>query len=370
VVILTGVLYFVLPGEVSLNPARMGEPKLLVLGIGTTLGIVVQAVALIRPLLRTGFRFRWRWGWDHRLSEFGGLALWTLGYVGISQIAIVVMTRVATQGAPGGVTIFNYAWLLVQLPYGVIGFSLLTAILPRMSAAAADGDTKAVVDDLSFGSRVCAVILGPISGLMTVLGPQIGLAFFSVGQHTETTGTVDNATRLGLALTSSAFTLLPYTITLLQLRVFYAMKDSRTPTLIMVVMVAVKIPLFYLCPMILEPKAVVYGLTFVNGFGFVIGALVGQIWLRNRLGRLETGRVLWTIGKTVVASAWGAAAALAVIKGTRWLFSEASRPALAWPNLVLATLAGGVVTFGLMTVLRLPELRPAAERITRLTRRR
>jgi putative peptidoglycan lipid II flippase len=364
VVICTGLAYLATPGEVTLNPVQMTEPKLLVLGIGTTLGIAVQAAVLVPALRRVGFRFRWRWGWDSRLTEFGGLALWTIGYVGVSQIAIVVMTRVATSSDPGGVTIYNYAWLLVQLPYGVIGFSLLTAILPRMSAAAADGDHKAVVDDLSFGSRVCAVILGPISGLMTILGPQIGVALFSLGQGG------DDATRLGLALTTSAFGLLPYTITLLQLRVFYAMTDSRTPTLIMVGMVAVKIPLFYLCPVLLPSQAVVYGLTFVNAFGFVAGALFGQLWLRNRLGRLATGRVLWTIGKSVVATAWGAAAALAVIKGTRALFPDASRAALAWPNLIIATIVGGAITFWLLTLLRLPELRPAAEKITRLIKRR
>ena len=42
VVVLAVLAVFVaLPGRISLDPVRMGEPKLLVLGVGTTLGIVV-----------------------------------------------------------------------------------------------------------------------------------------------------------------------------------------------------------------------------------------------------------------------------------------------------------------------------------------
>ena len=48
-VVVLGVLgvYALMPGEISLDPVRMGDPKLLVLGIGTTLGIVVQALVLL-----------------------------------------------------------------------------------------------------------------------------------------------------------------------------------------------------------------------------------------------------------------------------------------------------------------------------------
>ncbi|MFD1050561.1 lipid II flippase MurJ, partial [Kibdelosporangium lantanae] len=141
VVILTIGLYWVLPGDIA-DPVRITDPKILVLGIGTTLGIVVQSVMLLPALRRTGFRFRWNWGFDARLKEFGGLALWVLGYVAISQIALIIQNRVLTAAATGGVAIYSNAWLLFQLPYGVIGVSLLTAIMPRLSRAAADGDHR------------------------------------------------------------------------------------------------------------------------------------------------------------------------------------------------------------------------------------
>ena len=114
VVMVTIGVYWVVPGEISTNPVRMGDAKLLVLGIGVTLGIVVQSLMLIPALRRSGFRFRWNWGFDERLKEFGGLGLWILGYVAVSQIGLIISTRVLTAGAAGGASIYSNAWLLFQ----------------------------------------------------------------------------------------------------------------------------------------------------------------------------------------------------------------------------------------------------------------
>lgn len=356
-------LYAVLPGEISLDPVRMGEAKLLVLGLGIPLGIAAQLLALVPALRRTGFSFRWRWGWDRRLAEFGGLAAWVVCYTLLGQVGLSAVTNAATSGAAGGAAIYSSAWLLLQFPYGVIGVSLLTVIMPRMSGAAADGNYPAVIDDLALGSRLSIVLLGPLCALMTVLGPQIGLALYSIGNAGA------DATRLGLAVTASAFGVLPYAIVMLQLRVFYAMKDARTPTLIMLIMTAVKVPLSYLCPQVLEPRAVVYGLTFVNSFTFVVGVVVGDLWLRSRLGRLGTRQVLRTLVKTLVAATWGGAAALAIAVLLRAALGPDSIAA-AWLSLIFGALAGGVVTFGLMTVLRVRETGAVVNRITRLVKRR
>ena len=41
------VIYYATPGEITLDPVRMSDPKLLVLGVGVTLGVVVQALSLV-----------------------------------------------------------------------------------------------------------------------------------------------------------------------------------------------------------------------------------------------------------------------------------------------------------------------------------
>ena len=54
---------------------------------------------------------------------------------------------------------FTNADLLFQMPYGILVVSLLTAMMPRLSRAAARGDDDAVVADLGLGARLSAVAL-------------------------------------------------------------------------------------------------------------------------------------------------------------------------------------------------------------------
>jgi len=365
IVMLTIGVFALVPGEISLNPVRMGDTKLLVLGIGVTLGIAVQAFVLLPALRRIGFRFRWNWGIDERLREFGGLALWIVGYVAVSQIGLVFTTRVLTAGASGGAAIYANAWLLFQLPYGVIGVSLLTAIMPRLSRAAADGDTGKLVDDLSLAGRLSTVMLVPLSAVLTIAGSAVGVALFNYGN-----ADVADARRLGDALAFSAFGILPYALVMLQLRVFYAMKDARTPTLIMIVMTLVKIPLLYLCSDQLKPEHVVIGVLLVNSLTFVVGAVLGQMWLWVRLGRLGSMRVVKVIAQSVVAGVAGILAGFGVGLLVGLVLPDGFPvTGEAWLLLIIESLVTLVVAFGLLAVFRVPELNPAWQRITRLVRR-
>ncbi|WP_020663704.1 murein biosynthesis integral membrane protein MurJ [Amycolatopsis benzoatilytica] len=361
VVIFVILVIWVLPGSIDEKSPSLTDPKLLILGLGVTGGIAAQSLMLIPPLLRSGFRPRWRWGLDSRMKEFGGLALWVVGYVGVSQVGLTITTRVLTKGAQGSVTAYNYAWLLFQLPYGVLGVSLLTAIMPRLSRAAADGDTKKLVADLSYASRISTVTLVPISAVMTIVGTSMGVALFALGK-----GDQSNAERLGQALAISAFALLPYALVMLQMRVFYAMKDARTPTLIMIVMTVVKIPLLFLCPMLLSPGNVVLGVMMVNALTYVVGAMLGQVWLWVTLGNLRSKRVIGVILFTVVASVLGVGAAWLVgliVPSSLGLIGQ------AWVKLFLQGFVGIAVSFGVLMALKVEELRPVTSRFTRLIKR-
>ncbi|WP_236594593.1 MULTISPECIES: murein biosynthesis integral membrane protein MurJ [Saccharothrix] len=364
VVIVTLGVYWLMPGEISLDPVRMGEPKLLVLGLGTMLGVALQASVLVPALRRTGFRFRWRWGWDRRLSEFGGLAFWVLLYVALGFASMVVLTKVATH-YDGAITVYNMQWLIAQVPYGVLGVSLLTALMPKMSRAAAAHDTDALVGDLAFGNRMSSILLMPFSALMTVSGVSIGLALFAHGRSG-----VDGGESIGTALALSAFGLVPYAITLLQLRVFYALKDARTPTIIQGIIVVARIALLYGFLAISPPDKLAVGVSIAMSLSFVVGALVGQLWLRLRLGRLRTGYTAWTICLTVVASAiaFGAATGLAWL-AVRVLGIE-SRVAGAWVEVVIQTIVGLPLSFLLLALFRVPEVKPALGKISRLVGRR
>ncbi|MCX2730231.1 murein biosynthesis integral membrane protein MurJ [Saccharopolyspora sp. NFXS83] len=360
VVLATAGVFVLLPGTISLDPVRMGEPKLLVLGIGTALGIVAQSLVVAVALRRTGFRYRWRWGWDHRLGEFASLAGWVVLYTLISQLGMIVTTRVGAQGTEGSVATFTYAWLLSQVPYGVLGVSLLTALMPRISRSATDPDSREFVSDLSLGTRMSAVLLLPISALMLVAGGSLGIAFFSLGNNG-----IAAADRLGATIGVCALGIVPFAITMLQLRAFYAMKDARTPTIINLIMVGFRTALCYLFLATTDPQDLVVGVALAMSLSFVVGALVGQFWLSARVGGIRTRRtglsILRALAVTAVACccAVAADAAISAALGTTGVIAG------AWLTLVVDGVVVLAVSFGGLLLVKAPEMEPVRAALQR-----
>jgi len=302
VAILTLGLYLVVPGELSINPVEMGNAKLLVLGVGTTLGVVAQAAVLFSAIRAQRVSLRPLWGIDARLKRFGMMALAMVLYVLISQVGLIVGNQIASAAAASGPAIYNYTWLVLMLPFGIIGVTVLTVVMPRLSRNAAADNGPAVLADLSLATRLTMVTLIPIVAMMTVGGPAIGSALFAYGNF----GEVD-AGFLGMAITLSAFTLLPSALVLLQLRVFYAREEPWTPIVLIIVITAVKIAASLAAPHVTDNPDLVAGyLGLANGLGFLAGATVGYFLLRARLnppgGRLISFDVVRTILVTITAS--------------------------------------------------------------------
>jgi len=305
VALATLCVYLAVPGELSIDPVRMGNTKLLVLGVGTTLGVFAQTAVLLMALRREHISLRPLWGIDERLKRFGAMAAAMVLYVLISQLGLVVGNQIASTAAASGPAIYNYTWLVLMLPFGIIGVTVLTVVMPRLSRNAAADDTGAVLADLSLATRLTLVTLIPIVAFMTVGGPAIGTALFAYGHF----GQVD-AGYLGAAIALSAFTLIPYGLVLLQLRVFYAREQPWTPIVIILVITAVKIGGSLLVPHLTGDAQLVAGLLgLANGVGFLAGAIVGYVLLRRTLlpagghlvGVREARNVLVTVAASLLA---------------------------------------------------------------------
>jgi putative peptidoglycan lipid II flippase len=302
VAIVTLGVYLAVPGELSLDPVRMGNPRLLVLGIGTTGGVIAQTAVLLAAIGRERISLRPLWGLDDRLKRFGAMAAAMVLYVLISQVGLVITNQIASAAAASGPAIYNYTWLVLMLPFGMIGVTVLTVVMPRLSRNAAAADTTAVLADLSLATRLQMITLIPVVAAMTVGGPALGSALFAYGKF----GDVD-AGYLGAAIALSAFTLIPYALVLLQLRVFYAREQPWTPIVIIVVITTVKIAASLLAPHISDNRDLVAGyLGAANGLGFLAGAVIGHALLRRALrppgGHLLGPAVVRTILVTVTAS--------------------------------------------------------------------
>ncbi|MFV0532193.1 MAG: murein biosynthesis integral membrane protein MurJ [Cumulibacter sp.] len=301
--------------------AEFSTTEIVLLSLGTTAGIVVQAALLIPSWRKVGFR--WKWRTDFRgvgLGEVRNLMLWMLGYVVVGQIGYIGATNVANYGArshAGMVSQWTYADLLFQLPYGILGVSLLTALMPKLSRAARDDDMPKVKRYLADSTRLTGLGMLPISMACWILAVPLTVLFFDGGQFDG-----DGARYTGLIFAAAAFGLLPYSITLLQLRVFFAVKDARTPTLIMVGIVGLRIVLSLLC-LLLPTYWIAVGLGVAFSLSFVGGAIIGEVVLHRRFGHLGTRAVLLDLGRIAAASLVGVVVATPVYLGTQALFSGA-----------------------------------------------
>jgi putative peptidoglycan lipid II flippase len=354
VVIATGLLFIAASGPGDLTPATITPGQVWLLGIGTTLGIAVQAVVLLPLLPKAGVPLRPQWGLKNTgLREAGTLSVWVIGYVAVSQVGVVVAMRIANEaGRAGGLgsLAFANASLLFQMPYGIIGVALLTALVPRMSRAAARQDIPGVVSDLSLGTRLSALGLLPVTAALCVLGPDLGIVAFARGNTS-----VEEAEAIGAALAVGAFGLLPMAVTLLQLRVFYAMKDARTPTLVQVGMVGVRVPLLLLVPVVTDADHVVSGLMLVTSITYVAGWVIGDLVLRRRLGGLATKETFGPVARMIAVSAVAGGVGWLVLKVTDDLLGSSSAGSLG-KVLIGTVVIGGVALAGLV-VARVPEIR-------------
>lgn len=298
-------IYFLLPSDTKLSPTdtvTITDPQIMLLGLGTTVGVVVQAAIMVPYLRKAGVDLRPLWGLDDRLKQFGGMALAIVTYVAISQVGWIINNRIAAEADGGAPTFYTQAWQLLQVPYGVIGVTLLTAVMPRLSRNAADGDDKAVVKDLTMATKLTMLALVPVIAYFTAFGTLIAPALFAYGDYT-----LDDANILGWTISFSAFTLIPYAIVLLHLRVFYAREEVWTPTFIIAGITVTKITLAFSAPLVAtEPRLVVVLLGAANGMGFVAGAIIGHRLLRRSLGHLGMRSVVktgvWALGASAVAA--------------------------------------------------------------------
>ncbi len=323
VVIGMAATFVFLPGAHPPTAAALTPTQVIVLGLGTTLGIVVQASGLWPVLRRVGFRWRWRWDFRQlRLRELARVGSWMLVYVVVSQLAVVVILKLAQLAADRGAlagqsvpgpAIFNNAFLIFMMAHGIVAVSIITALMPRMAAAAAENRPGDLTYQLSLGTRLTAVILLPATAAYLVLGRPLAVTLFEWRSYSH-----QQALDTGWVIAVAGLGLVPFAISQLQLFAFYAMPDTKTPAVVNLPVVATRIAVDVLLYLALPVAWVAAGLMAGNAVSFVLAAAIGYLLLRRRIGRLGLAQVLATVGRLALAAAIAAVpAGLVVILGVR-----------------------------------------------------
>ncbi|WP_150237170.1 murein biosynthesis integral membrane protein MurJ [Nocardiopsis quinghaiensis] len=355
------------------TPETVTEGQLTLLGAGTAGGMALQALVLFVALTRTGYR--WRPRLDLRGSGLGEAlrsAGWMMLYTLLTQAGLWITTNIANaanvasieQGMDvgAGISAYNLAYQLFQLPYAIIAVSLITVLLPRMSAHADNHDWGAVRADFSRTLRVSAFVLVPTAFAVAMFAEPLSVLAFARGSIA-----VDDAARIGQILAVMSLGLVPFTVFQLMLRVFFAMGDTRTPAMIGLANLAVHSGLALTAYLLLPPNLVVVGVAAGFMVSFLSGLTVAGLVLSRRIGGLDGRHVLGTMLRLHLAVVPSIAAGLGVL----WAFDSYVGPGLAtYVGAPVAGCALGALLFlGSARLLRVPELSAAVELVRGRLRR-
>ncbi|MFF2144886.1 murein biosynthesis integral membrane protein MurJ [Kitasatospora sp. NPDC058190] len=342
-------------------PAKVADitaAQVRLLGIGTTLALALQALALIPYARAAGFRLRPRFDWRGTgLRKSVSAARWTLLFVLANLVASTVVTRLASAADAAlpsdgvGYTAYSYAQQIWMLPQSIVTVSLITVLLPRMSRAATEHRLDDLRADLSRALRVSGVVIVPAAFFFAAFGPQIAQLLFA---H----GAADAATTvpLGHMLQAFGLGLIPFSAQYLLLRGFYAFEDTRTPFRMALWINGINITLAVACHLLLSARWAVTGMAAAYALSYAIGLLLTALRLRRRTGGLLDGRRICRTYAKLTAAATGAGAA-------GWLIARTCGHGLAPASWMPAvTLTVGATAMALLFVLfarllRIGELR-------------
>ncbi len=352
----------------------------LLLGLGSTVGIAVQLLVLIPYLKAAGFTFRPRFDFrDAGLGHTLRLGLWTVLFVVVNQIAYTVVVRLASSGtaqaaldscgAGGtqgtGYTVYSQSFLIVMVPHAIVTVSLATAILPRLSSSAADGDLRALAGTLSHTLRTALAVILPFAGLMAVIAPDVANLVFGHG------AAASSFTLYAPTLTLFGIALVFFTVHYLMLRGFYALEQTRTVFLIQCVVAAVNIAAAWLLVQEVSPVGTSPALVVAYGTAYAVGATLSYLVLRQVVGGLG-GRGLLRFAVRALLAVAGATVVAGLVSWLLhgWLGAEPPW-SVATGILLAAGLVGGLVYLALARLMRLTEVTEVVDTLGgRLLRRR
>lgn len=219
--------------------------QLSIVAVSVLLAGVVQVYIQFPPLKKAGININA--AWQVGLESFRkiiylmgpmilGLAVTQLNTLGDDLIAwwfsgekagdyfVLFGRHITYPMLRGSVSHLYYAQRLYQLPFGVLGISLATAIFPVMSADVARGDYQALTRTISKGLRGTIFIAFPATAGIIIIARPLLSALFQHGRFTS-----DDTSKVAITLIFYSLGLCGYFAQQILARAFYSLQDTLTP---------------------------------------------------------------------------------------------------------------------------------------------
>lgn len=274
-----------------------GEKALIGLAIGTLVGGFLQFAVQLPKLRTVGFRFRpdFRWS-DPGVKKILILMVPSVIAASAVQVNVFMNTSFVTHFSPEAVSWLNNAFRLMQLPLGIFGVAVATITLPVVSRIAATVDQSQFGPTLSRAMRLAIFLTLPAAvGLWFLARPIISLIY----EHHKFVA--EDSIQTGLALQFYALGLVSYSCVKVLSPAFYAINRKWSPMFVSFGSIGLNIVLSYLFLFRFGfgPKGLACSTSIAATMNFLV-----LYWLMARhTGNLETGKLLSTVARTVLASA-------------------------------------------------------------------
>jgi putative peptidoglycan lipid II flippase len=294
----------ILATQHALSIGEITDFQVQLLGWGTTLGVVIQALILIPVVKRSGIQLRPMFG-VQGLGKSFGLAGWTLIYVLVSQLGYLVTVNVATSAAVRsaqagittgvGFTPYTSAYYIMLLPYSIVTISIVTALLPHLSKLAIAKNVEEVRRQLIRAIRMVGVVTVPSAVALLFFGPLMTEALY-IGVSLE------DSRYIGFVLSALSFGLVAFSINLILIRGFNAFEDTKTQVTSIVIINVISVALSYLFLETLDSNWVTVGLGIAFSISYIVGLFITIALLKKHVGKLQVGEFASQHGRLLIAS--------------------------------------------------------------------
>jgi putative peptidoglycan lipid II flippase len=330
---------------------HFGARSLIGLSIGTLIGGLWQLTVQFPSLRRVGYRYRpdliWR---DQGVRTVLGLMGPAVIAASAVQINVLINSGFAASlpNKDGPVSWLNIAFRLMQLPLGIFGVAVATVTLPLISRSAAVGNTVDFRAALSHALRLVMLLTIPSAiGLIVLANPIISVLY----EHGRFSASATQQT--ALALQCYAIGLVAYSALKVLAPAFYALDKRNLPMIVSLCSIALNVCLNYFLAFQLQLGH--RGLALSTSIVAVSNFTMLYIMMRRYVGRLETGQMIKTVAKLLVA---GFVLALVCFAAQHFIFlphgTMGAGRKLVWLMLTIAI--GSSTFFGAAYVLRVAEL--------------
>ena len=333
----------VLVMQQTLTVENITDGQIELLGWGTTLGIIVQALILIPVVKRSGIRLRPIFG-VAGLGKSFSLAGWTLVYVLISQLGYLITVNVATSAAVRsaqagittgvGFTPFTSAYYIMLLPYSIVTISIVTALLPHLSKLAIEKNVEEVKKQLVRAIRLCGVVTVPSSIALLLFGPLMTeVLYFGIS--------LEDSRYIGYVLSALSLGLVAFSINLILIRGFNAFEDTKTQVLSILIINIISSGLSYLFLELLKSDQVTIGLGLAFAISYIVGLFVTVSLLKKHVGRFEYSHFVGQHLRLYSASLLAMLPFFAISYYFHWI-SDDAQPFIGVLRLAFVLVGGGV----------------------------